>query len=681
MIVFVTCAGMLIGGSLSMAQGNGQTDGVGTSSGNIIFPLPGEAITDRQPYISIKLPKPDPPLDMSTIKLFLDGDEVTTETQVSLEYIFYMPQNPLSFGTHNVLATYQDTNGKTVVPLAWSFRLVKKIAPTVRKRAPVVRSNEVVTTGKYTANVKLIELNGAERYKANRSENEIKYQEGLDKTGSFDFTHRFYGKTLLGHYDRSVEQLTGRANDRFKFRYIDPYIARGNYDITFGDFQMSKRDFSESTIFGVQMRGLYLLRKYDRRGYNRFTFFTGRSQEPHDGRHKRYTTGFKLDRRFTPKLSAKLTALRSTERSLSSSTDNPIQDSLVSLSTVYILDKNLTWDSEIAVDNHREDAPSSQYDNGADLYLRSGINYRTGNFIFRGEHKSIGPRYTPTVLGRVVPDKKGNYGKVVFIRPSRKIALTTSYEKYHDNLHHDLPDNITDETRESISTAVLNYGNIFPRFNLRYSKYYTKSRERVQIPNTLRSESTTFMLTTTKRFHNTSAFTGTTVINTFSRYDIDRLVYGTSSSQNYMGRNDTRSWRFSTRYKSFANMSYSTSYNKAYAWSYSENSSGKSTSVTYGKSNTDSYSLQLNIIPFKFITNLNYRRTGKKVYSLESIEGAVLSGAPLEKQHTVTFLYYLNKADKLKLEIIDYDKQYRYIANKLGTYEEKTFELGYSTEF
>jgi len=655
--------------------------------GNILNPLPGEVITERFPMIMVKLPTPTPPLDPDTIKLFLDGDDLTSETQPNMQYISYVPKIPLSYGVHNVLVTYQNTDGESIAPISWSFKIGMKRVQVVKKEVKKKSAVDMkpTTTGRYIIKVKQVDLNNSDRetiWKSPNYDSDIKYQEGVDTTGNFEFTHKFYGKSLTGSFTRAVEQIKGRANDRFSLRYVD-----NNDNITVGDFYMTARDFSQYTISGVQMRGIKTLRNYN--GYV-FTTFAGRSQEPHDGRMKRKTYGMKVDKRWSDTNEFRIIGLHSLEKTTYNLTStyrkDPSEDTLYSLKHTSKIKKNLTVDTEVASNKHSEKGLNiSSADIGKDSAFRSTVSFSPKNMYMQVGRRTVGPNFNPTVLGTFTEkDREGSFGTFRYSRPSGKLSLGTFYDVYHDNLHHNAGNNITDQTRNSRSNLTLNYGWVLPRIDYSFGKLYTKSKYRIGYPDTQRSESTNETLSITKIFHNTSSLTGSRIMGTFSRYDIDRISYSgatfdpeLSSVSDYMLRSDTRNWNFSTRYKALAQISYNSSYNKSLSTSRTT-----LTTISSSKSNTDSYAVQLNIVPFKFIMNYNFRRSGRKTYTQSSSGlAATLSAAPLEYQHTVTMIYYIDQKRKLSLELSDYDKQYRALTNKGRSYDESSIQLGYSVEF
>ncbi len=698
--VFAFTAGIAVGQNSHEIQKDTTSSG-----GSILNPLPGEAITVRDPMIGLKLPTPTPPLDVNTIKLFLDGNDVTGETQIGLEYIFYTPQMPLSLGVHNVLVSYRQVCEKyttsadcsaedkcswdgskcstpnPVLPVSWSFRIVppgSAVTPTAR---PAAGKPEVTTTtGRYLFKLKSVNLDNGARLNGNFKDTDIKYKEGIDTSGTFDFASRFYGKTLTGHYDRSIEEITGRANDRFNFLFADEHG-----EINAGDFYMTARDFSAFTINGVQMRGIqdkYIL------GENSITSFYGRSQEPQDGRLDRSTYGTKLDYKYSNKNRFRIIGLRTKEMALPPpSTVKPVTDYIYSLQYNLTYSKNLALASETAFNRHSEFGGPAK-NNGEDSATKVTVTYKPATpFTVQVGRRSVGPNYNPTVLGSFTEnDREGEFYDFKYKNVSNKISISSFYDRYHNNLAGNFSvNNITNWTRNSVSSIRLNYGWILPTVTLSYNKLYEESdRFPQRIPESKRDESTSASLNLIKEFHSTDIFTGTKITGTLSRYDNDKKSHALVSSSETLNRSDTRSWNFSTRFKDKAQFSYSTSLNKR--WSYQGNGNPLDDKYTDQKTNTDSLATQLNVIPFKFIVNYAYRRSATKlnttaVDQFTLITNRSLTTAPREVQQTATFVYYLSQKKKLSLELINFDRQYRKPGDTDRSYDEQSIELGYSAEF
>jgi hypothetical protein len=130
----------------------------------------------------------------------------------------------------------------------WDFTVVERIV--TRVVAPPVEQKPS-TTGRLNLQFEDIHLNKAMRPDS-VDEADIRYPEALNTTANLNFTSTFYGKTLKGNYQRTVEQITGRSNDYFRFDYLFK-----NNVVTIGDRPVTSSDFSELTMNGVRLRGVY----------------------------------------------------------------------------------------------------------------------------------------------------------------------------------------------------------------------------------------------------------------------------------------------------------------------------------------------------------------------------------------------------------------------------------------
>jgi hypothetical protein len=179
-----------------------------------------------------------------------------------------------------------------------------------------------------------------------------------------------------------------------------------------------------------------------------------------------------------------------------------------------------------------------------------------------------------------------------------------------------------------------------------------------------------------------------------SRYDMDRDAVGsagTGNTSSFLLRSDNRTWTVSMRYKAFALFMYNFTDSESNATSIFRYLGPIYTTNSNSKSCTDRYGVQLNIIPFKFITNINYRRTAQNTLTRSSTfldpNVYVPTSSPKELQTTVGFIYYLSQTRKLNLELEDYDKEFRSDAVRDLThahdqsYDEQVIRLGYTIDY
>ncbi len=695
-----------------LAQNLPGTQTAPAVGGDILNPLPGESILDQQPMIAVKLPSPTPPIDPNTIKLFMDGVDVTAEATVSSEYVFYTSQIPMRFGSHNVLIAYEQicrnhaaavecadvtgcswnaTSGacettSPTPPVSWQFIITRQAPVRPDKKPATGRPTPSLDaksfTGRYMVKVMAIDINEASRAENGYStesynRSDFRYKEGYNTTGSLDFTDRLGQRTIIGHYDRTIEQLRNRANDKFSLNYVDK-----KSNVMVGDFYMTARNFSQYAISGVQIRGIQLQNSIDK---HKITTFAGRSQEPHDGRYYRTTFGIKIDKKHSETHEFRLISLRSKESNFEGAYSYPSSDYINTLSHTLNFNKKLVASTEAATGRTSKAGDPDPDNSGSDSAINSSITYNGKPYYLKAGRRRVGTNFNPTVLGTFTErDREGGYGEFRFERPSRKLLINSTFDTYHNNLNHTANNDISDQTRSGRNMLTLNYGWILPQVQMTYNKLYTKSKFDLGYPDTQRSESTNSSLRITKEYHDTRLFTGTRLIASFSRYDIDRLAYSgatfdptLSSVSDYNLRSDSTMWSFASRYKAFMSLSYSNSLNKSYSIS-----TTSLTTMSDTRTTTDSLAAQFNIVPFKFITNYRYRRSARTTLTSDPITSAMsVSSSPIDYEHTVTMVYYLTQKKKISFEFSDYDKSFRAAANAGRTYDLTTYELGYSVDF
>lgn len=103
--------------------------------GATIQPVPGELIEESLPLIGTNYSDEYSDIDLLSVRLFVDGMEVTDQSTVSATGIAYTPLTPLSDGTHSVSLLLSDEWGYGADPVSWSF-LVDATAPIIHITQP-----------------------------------------------------------------------------------------------------------------------------------------------------------------------------------------------------------------------------------------------------------------------------------------------------------------------------------------------------------------------------------------------------------------------------------------------------------------------------------------------------------------------------------------------------------------
>lgn len=639
----------------TMAQ-NSQNTTDSSSGADILYPLPGESITDRIPMITVKLPNPDPGIDIATLKIYVDGSDVSVEAQVNLEYLIYEPKTPMKPGLHGVVIVAKDEAGKDIIPIQWKFKVI--IQPVIRQ-APTARTAQKDTfRGKYVIRFQDVYLNEASRKSiASAQQSDIKTEEVPSFQGYYEFTFQSGAKSIIGKVDRSITPIQGRsrADDGFSFRIVN---SSSGEDTTFGDALVRN---TELTINGTNLRGIYRTKKI--RKYS-ITSFAGRTREPQDGRLKRNSFGLIINTKASKSHYITLTGVNSKEDGHPiSTTATPITDTIYGVRSVYMLSKHSSLDTEMAMSRHSKlnTKTYSSLDHGSDTAMKTIFRYNHSPWILSFATRNIGPKFYPTVYSTYIEtNRKGSYGELSFRTPSKKLFITSKYDIYHNNLHKTLSD--TEQTRSGNASVTMDYGWVLPSVTTSFRKQYSATKDKNATGYRSR-ESTTFSISTTKNIHNTSTLNSTKIQNTYTRSDND-----SDGTSKVITRTLQNRWGFSTRYKAFAQLNYSTMLTK----------SKSATSYTTSRSLSDGLNLQLQIIPFKFVTTLSHNRDMRntKDFRFDNIKAN-----SLEYDQKISFLYYLNKKKKLLMEFTNYDKEFRATSNLGKSYDEQSVEATYMVDF
>lgn len=652
---------------------NDATKGDASSGSDILYPLPDESIVDRVPMISVKLPISDPQLDVTTIKIYVDGKEVTAEAQISLDYIFYEPQVPMALGRHGAVIVAKDSAGKDMTPIQWKFNIVSQ--PVVRQAPTAKTAGKDTFRGRYVIKFKDIYLNEATRSQKSAavpgsiSPRDIKFEEVPHVTGSYDFTFQSGVKSIIGKIERDITPISGRAraDDGFSFRIVN---SEKEEDTTFGDSLIRNTELS---INGAPLRGIYRTKKI--RKYS-LTSFIGRTREPHDGRLKRNSYGMIIRTKASKSHAITLTGVHSKEDSqLSTVTAAANSDTLYTVRSVYSLSKHLSLDSELGTSRHAKSGGTLTNDHGTDTAMRSILRYGHQPWSISVGTRNIGPKYSPTVYSTYIEtNRKGTYGDFSFTNPSRKFSLSSKYDVYHDNLHKTLL--ATEQTRSGISSVTLNYGWILPSVTASFNKQYSAKKWPTALPAYSARETTVFLLRTTKNFHDFSAFNGNSIRNDYVRSDADSFSF----SSNIISRTLQNKWTVSTKYKAFAVLSYNTGLTKGYNYNYNIPSNNiPQITIVSTRNQTDGFSVQMQIVPFKFISTISSLKTMKRTTNV--LGNNAIMANQIDYDQKITFLYILNKKKRVSLEIANFEQEFRALGNLGKSYDEQSVEATYLVDF
>ncbi|HKV69151.1 MAG TPA: hypothetical protein VJN72_13760 [Gaiellales bacterium] len=102
-----------------------------------VRPDAGSSSSDATPVISAAVADAGVGVDPGSIRMTVDGVDVTAQGGFANGRFDYTPPSDLGFGPHTVSVTASDAAGNRSAPLTWSFDVADESAPTVTDRMPL----------------------------------------------------------------------------------------------------------------------------------------------------------------------------------------------------------------------------------------------------------------------------------------------------------------------------------------------------------------------------------------------------------------------------------------------------------------------------------------------------------------------------------------------------------------
>ena len=87
------------------------------------YPRPGTEIKQPRPVIGLNFDELSKQVDSDTVKIFVDGSEVTDKADLTEDYVFYTPEVNLKDGKHIVILKARSRNGVVMEPVVWDFNI------------------------------------------------------------------------------------------------------------------------------------------------------------------------------------------------------------------------------------------------------------------------------------------------------------------------------------------------------------------------------------------------------------------------------------------------------------------------------------------------------------------------------------------------------------------------------
>lgn len=91
-----------------------------------VNPSEGSRVQESRPEIRVSYGDNESPIDAATVKIALDGTDVTALAEVSAQALLYIPETDLMPGEHTLVITLSDMNGNRIVPRISHFIIIQK---------------------------------------------------------------------------------------------------------------------------------------------------------------------------------------------------------------------------------------------------------------------------------------------------------------------------------------------------------------------------------------------------------------------------------------------------------------------------------------------------------------------------------------------------------------------------
>ncbi len=105
-----------------------------------VRPDAASSSSDATPAISVAVADAGVGVDPDSIRMTVDGLDVSAQSSFAGGRFSYTPASDLAFGAHTVSVTASDTAGNRSAPLTWSFDVADETPPSVTDRTPLAGS-------------------------------------------------------------------------------------------------------------------------------------------------------------------------------------------------------------------------------------------------------------------------------------------------------------------------------------------------------------------------------------------------------------------------------------------------------------------------------------------------------------------------------------------------------------
>ncbi|MEW6686674.1 MAG: hypothetical protein AB1393_10785 [Candidatus Edwardsbacteria bacterium] len=229
----------------------------------ILSPLPNARLTESQVEFTLLF---DPPVEPVVISLYLDGQQITSTCEITPDYLFYIPSEPLNKGTHLATLTIHKED-ESPVSHSWQFE--------------ILREEKIPFKSEIHGN-----LSFSYQYaKANKDTDSLflSYPTGSNLGSEANIFGQVFGGSFSGWFSRNPtyeKEFHGGLE-----------FSKGIIEATFGDFYPS---LSEFTVDGISPQGMNLSIQPSNFALNLFAFRTQKADTAYQT-FSQYLTGSKTE--------------------------------------------------------------------------------------------------------------------------------------------------------------------------------------------------------------------------------------------------------------------------------------------------------------------------------------------------------------------------------------------------
>lgn len=568
-------------------------DEMGLSRMQVIYPPAGATIEEDQPMIGADSSSLETPVDPESVRVFLNGADVSDSAEITPSYVIYEPPGPLAPGLYEVRITAENIDNEAIEPLTWTFSILGEEAPAAVDQ----RDN---TTGRLVVSTDYVDASYTPR--SSISVNDIfREKEGMKLNADLTFTNISEGRTISGSYHRETQYYTDVELDKARLDYRDE-----EFDATLGHFWLK---LSELTLLGAELMGARAFRRDDEWA---LTLFSGRTQDPStSGDFWQLASGLQGSYDWNAAHRTYLTALSAYEKTGATgvTANPPARDEIVSILHQYRYSPLITATFEAAANNRREnnDDPAD-HDSAMRFALTGSRNAVTGEL----EAYRIEENFLPVAEGSskyLNSDREGFRARGSW-RAAEFVDIGGEYEQY---------DTFSEEkTTKRGNAYIALISRDVGTLRYRYSK-----------------------LTSGGTLSETDAVTGMLLIPATAIFAEGRLTAGWQNIQY-----DSASTLTDTTIKM---LSLNSSFKDilAFSVSYSESETDNMTTLTTSESSNFALGLNWSVIPFKLLWNGRYELVESSGSTSDNEEQRIKTGIKYILDDTYAF--------NLKWENIDYD--------------------------